>query len=220
MSLSVRTERNYRSELRRLKRVMPYLTPEDQARCQRQMEKLADKLGIELDSPVLSRGPGRPSNSFEVPTYATEAEREEAERLKKERDALDYSEETLNRKARTRAAQSDKPPITPEDVARMNERNVEFKRQQELALKMKAVDDANNEAVAAERKLKQAQADLEEEMMKKKDKEKIVQENREHVDLVKLANDAEFGETEEIRETARLQLKIWGKEGGGQTQAG
>jgi hypothetical protein len=51
----------YRTRLRKLRRVYPLMEEgEEKRKTYREMEKLADKLGMEIEDPMLDRGPGRP----------------------------------------------------------------------------------------------------------------------------------------------------------------
>lgn len=68
MTLAPNTRAAYMTRLRKLVKVYPYVADERQKElCWQEIEKLCGKLGIEPDSPLLLRGPGRPrADSFDL----------------------------------------------------------------------------------------------------------------------------------------------------------
>lgn len=217
MGLSRQTEVNYLSNLRKLKRAYPYLNDVDKERCMKQMMKIADKLGLELDGPTLqerlARGPGRPSDNFTVPGYAEEQIRKHEEEERVERERNPWAEDQTER-ARRLAKGSSIPAPTTEEMQAMNARAQKTKKADELTDELKRIEEADKKRkhaaaliAEADRDERRAKQNLEAALAKpetapvfvmpKETLEQLVEENLSMDELIKRANDEFVEEKEE-----------------------
>lgn len=139
--LSPQTEANYRVRLRKLRKLRPFLTdPREIEMCEKELMKLCDKLGMEMEDPRLGLGPGRPSERLyltpEKMALVPEELYEKSSAAKAEEVAR--SEQDL-RRMEILARHGQTPEVIAERNRKLQEESLMNRKAQEL---QQAIDDA------------------------------------------------------------------------------